>query len=291
MARKQLELSGAGTQMIRAPGVFDGLSARVAASIGFDALYVSGYGVSFSLGHPDAGLITYSEMVERIAVVANVTDIPLICDADTGFGGVANIRRTVRGYEAAGAAAIQIEDQIAPKKCGHTDGRQVAPVDEMVTRIKVATDSRKSDNTLIIARTDARTTLGLTDAIDRAHQYAQAGADILFIEAPESVEELEQITSSLQGPLLVNMVVRGKTPMVSAQHLQEMGFSIAIYPSIGFASIAQTLDIAYRHLRESADALEFPVSFYGEGEPPGALHRLAGFPEVWELEQRFEIKK
>ncbi|MBJ9698535.1 isocitrate lyase/PEP mutase family protein [Burkholderia cenocepacia] len=291
MTRRQLKLAGAGTGMIRAPGVYDGLSARVAESIGFDALYVTGYGVSFSLGHPDAGLVTYSEMVERIAIIADVTDIPLICDADTGFGGVANIRRTVRGYESAGAAAIQIEDQISPKKCGHTDGRLVAPAEEMEVRIKVAVDSRRSEHTQIIARTDARTTLGLSEAIDRAGRYAEAGADVLFIEAPENVDELVKITASLKGPLLVNMVVRGKTPMVSARQLEDMGFAIAIYPSIGFASIAHTLAVAYRHLKEHPDAVDFPVDFYGQSEAPGALHRLAGFPEVWDLERRFEINR
>jgi len=275
--------------LLRAPGVYDGLSALVAARYSFEALYVTGYGISASLGLPDAGLVTYTEMVHRIQVISDVTDIPLVCDADTGFGGVANIRRTVRGYERAGASAIQIEDQESPKKCGHTDGRLVVPIAEMEVRIKVALDSRRSEETLIIARTDSRTTRGLDEAIERANRYHEAGADLIFVESPESEEEMRNIARSVPAPLIANMVVQGKTPLIPAPLLKDMGFAMAIYPSISFRSVAGVLDSVYKYLHHDQDAVNFPVKFFGQDEKAGAMHRLVQFPAVWDLESRFKI--
>ena len=181
-------------ELLVAPGVFDGISARIADQMGFEALYMTGYGtVASHLGLPDAGIATYSDMVGRVEVIADGTTTPLIADGDTGYGGLLNVQYTVRGYEAAGAVAIQLEDQEFPKKCGHMLGRRVVPIEDMVDKVKVAVASRESSDFLIIARTDARTTLGLDEALRRAEAYAKAGADILFVESPESVEEMRTI--------------------------------------------------------------------------------------------------
>src|SRR5690606_28013292 len=195
----------AGGEFILAPGVFEMFSARIADRMGFKALYMTGYGVSAShLGLPDAGLVTYTDMVGRARTIAEGTTTPLIADADTGFGGLINIRQTVRGYEAAGVQAIQIEDQEMPKKCGHTPNRRVVPLPDMLRRIEVAVDARRHDDTLIIARTDARTGLGLDEAIRRGKAFAAAGADIVFIEAPESADEFRRIGESIDAWLLAN---------------------------------------------------------------------------------------
>src|SRR5690349_6862655 len=194
MPLRSLRPALASKKFIAAPGVFDLISALVADRMGFEALYVTGYGtVASSLGLPDAGLATYTEMLERISRIVAMTKTPVIADADTGYGGLLNVRHTVRGYEAAGVAAIQLEDQEFPKKCGHTPNRRVIPMAEMVRKIRVASDARASKDFLIIARTDARTSLGLDEAIARGVAYAEAGADIIFIESPESEQELAEI--------------------------------------------------------------------------------------------------
>lgn len=285
--KEKLVAKRAAGQLMQVPGVYDGITALVASQYPFDALYVTGYGVSASLGMADAGLMTYTEVVERVAVIRGCTDIPLICDADTGFGGTVNINRTVRGFEAAGASAIQIEDQENPKKCGHTDGRRVVPIEEMKARISVALDARRSDHTLIIARTDARTAFGLDEAIRRGQAYREAGADIVFVESPESAAELERVAKEIDGLLMANMVIGGKTPLVDARMLEKMGFAVAIYPSLSFRSAAGALDEAYRFLHEDPHGTDFPVKFFGQDLPPGAMHRLVGFPAVWDLEARF----
>ena len=207
-------------EFILAPGVFEMFSARIADRMGFKALYMTGYGISGShLGLADAGLVTYRDMVERARTIAQGTATPLIADADTGFGGLLNVRETVRGYEAAGVQAIQIEDQEMPKKCGHTPNRRVVPLEDAVKRVEVALAARKSDDFLIVARTDARTGLGLDEAIRRARAFAKAGADILFVEAPESEAEFAQIGAELGGEakLLANMVPTGRSPMLPAR--------------------------------------------------------------------------
>ena len=205
-----------------APGVFEMFSAKIADRMAFKALYMTGYGISAShLGVADAGLVTYRDMVERARTIASGTSKPLIADADTGFGGLLNVRETVRGYEAAGVQAVQIEDQEVPKKCGHTPNRRVVPLADAVRRIEVAVDARRSTDTLVIARTDARTGLGLDEAIARGKAFAKAGADILFIEAPESEDEFRRVGDALAGDakLLANMVPTGKSPVVAAEKL------------------------------------------------------------------------
>ena len=217
--RKLIDLLNARPKdrVIAAPGVYDMVSLRMAAAMGFDALYMTGYGtVASHLGLPDAGLASYADMVGRVEAMASMSGTPLIADGDTGYGGLLNVRHTVRGYERAGAAAIQLEDQEFPKKCGHTPGRRVVPADDMVRKIAVAAEARTSPDFLIIARTDARGSLGLAEAIRRARAYAKAGADMLFVESPESEAEMAEIGRELGDmPLVANMVEGGRTPMLA----------------------------------------------------------------------------
>jgi 2,3-dimethylmalate lyase len=270
---------------IVAPGVYDGLSAKIADQMGFHALYMTGYGtVASRMGVPDAGIATYSDMVEGVKCVAGDTKTPVIADADTGYGGLLNVRTTVRGYEAAGANAIQLEDQEIPKKCGHTLGRRVISMEDMVMKIKVAVDARESDETLIIARTDARTEHGLDEALRRADAYAKAGADILFVESPETLEEMEKIGATIEAPLLANMVPGGgRTPDVGAQQLQGFGFNIAIYPGVGFCAASAAVKEAFTYLKDhgSVIGLDLPQTNITD------LHTLMGFEEVWEFERKF----
>ena len=269
---------------IVAPGVFDMFSAKIADRIGFSALYMTGYGVSGShLGVADAGLITYRDMVERARTIAEGTRTPLIADADTGFGGLLNIRHTVRGYEAAGVQAIQIEDQETPKKCGHTPNRRVIPARDMCRKIEVAVDARTLPDTLIIARTDSRTGLGLEEAIRRGQDYAKAGADIVFVEAPESEDEFKRVGGEVDCWLLANMVPTGKSPVVPADKLKAYGFQIAIYPSAGMSVICAALDANYHYLKGHGSTEGSPTPAYTMAQ----LHDLMGFPEVWAFEKRF----
>lgn len=271
-------------QFTTAPGVFELISARIADQMGFDALYMTGYGtVASYLGEPDAGLATYTDMVNRVATICAHTTTPLIADGDTGYGGLLNVAHTVRGYEAAGAAAIQIEDQEFPKKCGHTPGRRVIPLDDMVAKIKVAVEARQSTDFLIIARTDARTNYGLDEALRRGEAFARAGADVLFIESPESEDEMRQICRSFDLPLLANMVDGGRTPVLSADALAALGYAVAIFPATGFLAMGQALNDAYAHLRQhgSSTGLQTPLYDFN------AFSRLLGFEKVWDFEKRW----
>lgn len=267
-----------------APGVFDMISARIADALGFDALYMTGYGVTASyLGLPDAGLATYTDMQGRAAAIAAGTSTPLIADADTGYGGLLNVRHTVRGYEAAGIAAIQIEDQEYPKKCGHTPDRRVIPAEDMVRKIQVAVESRSSADFLIIARTDARTAHGLDEALRRGEAYAKAGADIVFIESPESESELERIGRSFDAPLLVNMVEGGRTPILPPARLKALGFTIALYPAAGFLAAGAALRGVYGDLRDKGTSQGTSVPL----ESFAAFSKLMGFEDVWAFERRW----
>ncbi len=268
--------------LVVAPGVFDGITARIADSMGFDALYMTGYGsVASSLGLPDAGLATYSDMVGRVRMISSVTGTPLIADGDTGYGGLLNVDHTVRGYEAAGASCIQIEDQEFPKKCGHTPGRKVIPLADAARKIKVASEARSSKDFLILARTDARTTLGLDEALRRGEAFAKAGADIIFIESPESVQEMRQIAAAFHQPLLANMVEGGRTPVLSRAELEEIGFKVAIFPASGFLSVGAALKKVYGHLRERGSTSDFN----GELHDFNGFNKLMGFERVWEFDK------
>ncbi len=268
---------------VTAPGVFDLISALIADRMGFKALYVTGYGtVASSLGLPDAGLATYSQMIDRIGRITEMTKTPIIADADTGYGGLLNVRHTVRGYEQAGVTAIQIEDQEFPKKCGHTPNRRVIPAADMVRKIRVASDSRSSADFLIVARTDARTGRGLDEAIRRGIAYGEAGADVIFVESPESEEELAEIGRRIDKPLLANMVNGGRTPMLPADRLAALGFSIAIFPAIGFLAAGEALQRAYADLQQNGTTTAaVPVFSFTE------FNKLMGLDDVREFERRY----
>jgi 2,3-dimethylmalate lyase len=271
-------------ELLVAPGVFDGVSARIADQMGFEALYMTGYGtVASHLGLPDAGIATFSDMVSRVAVLARGTNTPLIADGDTGYGGLLNVQYTVRGYETAGAVAIQLEDQEFPKKCGHMLGRRVVPVEDMVDKVKVAVASRDSRDFLIIARTDARTTRGLDEALRRAEAYAKAGADILFVESPESIEEMRKIGRTFDRPLMANMVEGGRTPIADKKTLEEIGYSIAIYPAFGFLAAGDALRNAYRHLKQNGSSVGANVPLYKFSE----FSELMGFGAVSEFDKTY----
>ena len=270
--------------LIVAPGVFDMVSLRLADSFGFDALYMTGYGtVASHLGLPDAGLATYSDMVGRVSAMAGMARTPLIADADTGYGGLLNMRHTVRGYEAAGAAAIQIEDQEFPKKCGHTPGRRVIPMEDMVRKIRVAVDSRGTPDFLIIARTDARTSLGLDEALRRAEAYARAGADILFVESPESEQEMRRIGSAFELPLVANMVERGRTPVLTRPELEALGYRIAIFPVTPLLAAVRAMADVYQGFKQHGSSAGTSVPLYDFAD----LTRLMGFEDVWAFEKRY----
>lgn len=250
-------------RVLSAPGVFEMVSAKLADSIGFDALYMTGYGtVASYLGLPDAGLASYTDMVNRVQQFVSVTDTPMICDADTGYGGLLNVMHTVRGYEAAGASAIQLEDQEFPKKCGHMLGRRVIPAEAMADKIRVAVETRDDPNFLIIARTDARTTLGLDEALRRGELYAKAGADLLFIESPESVEEMERIGRSFDVPLVANMVEGGRTPVLSRDELQSLGYGLAIFPATAFLAAGAAMGSVFRKIREDGSTVGLDTPLY-----------------------------
>ena len=287
MADPRLKSAFAAGRFIVAPGIFDLISARVADGMGFDCLYVTGFGtVASHLGVADAGIATYTDMVGRVGQMARGVRTPVIADADTGYGGLLNVRHTVQGYEAAGASGIQLEDQEIPKKCGHTPGRRVIPAEEMALKIRVAVDARRDPDFLIVARTDARTTLGLEEAIRRGRLFAEAGADIVFIESPESESEMEAIgRAGIGRPLLANMVEGGRTPILPAERLRAIGYAMAIYPAIGFLAAAAALERAYAHLKGHGDS-----SAIGESYGFRRMTDLMGFPEVWEFETRWAAK-
>src|SRR5919199_3174235 len=256
MADPRLKAAFAARRFVVAPGIFDMISARIADGMGFECLYATGFGtVASHLGVADAGIATYTDMVGRVGTIARGCRTPVVADADTGYGGLLNVRHTVMGYEAAGVAGIQLEDQEMPKKCGHTPGRRVIPAEEMVLKIRVAAEARRDPNFLIVARTDARTTLGLEEAIRRGRMFADAGADIIFIESPESEAEMAEIGRSIGKPLLANMVEGGRTPILPAERLKQLGYSIAIYPGTGFLAAAQALERVYSHLKQTGDSL------------------------------------
>ena len=253
--------------ILRAPGAFDAWSARLVEKAGFPVVYMTGYGASASvLGQPDIGLMTMSEMVKQAGNMASAVEVPFIADGDTGYGGVLNVIRTVREFERAGVAGLQLEDQVFPKRCGHMEGKQVVPVEEMTAKIRAAVYARKSDDFVIIARTDARAVTGLDDALLRAHAYAEAGADALFVEAPQSVEEMKKIASEFTLPLVANMVEKGKTPLLPARELEQLGYKIAIYPVTTLYAATRAMMKVLKNLQE-------------EAAPDSLLEDLVGFEE------------
>ena len=282
MANPKLRQMIEAREFISAPGVFDMISTLVADEMGFPALYVTGYGVAAShKGLPDAGIMTYTDMETRVRSIVKRAKTPVIADADTGYGGLLNVRHTVRGYEDAGVTAIQIEDQEYPKKCGHTPGRRVVPLEEMIAKIKVANDSRSSPDFLIIARTDSRTSLGLEEALRRGNAFEQAGADVVFIEAPESIEEMQTINDRINSPTLINMVSGGRTPVLPSEELAKLGFAIGIHPALGFLAAGKALKDAYGALAEKGDVSTTNLEDFGY------FSKLMGFEDIWEFERKW----
>lgn len=275
-------------EILIAPGVYDGLTAALATDAGFEALYLSGAAVAYTrLGRPDIGLSTASEMAETMALIADRTDLPVIMDADTGFGNALNARRTLQSYERAGAAALQVEDQTYPKKCGHLSDKSLISKEEMTGKIAAMADARRHD-TLIIARTDAIAVEGFNAAIDRAGSYIEAGADVLFIEAPRDSGELSRIANTFKGrvPLLANMVEGGATPISSATTLQEMGFDIVIFPGGIVRALARTAQEYYASLINTGSNKAFSARMHDFD----GLNAAIGTPEMLALGKRFDGK-
>jgi 2-methylisocitrate lyase-like PEP mutase family enzyme len=271
--------------LISTPGVFDMISTRIAKQFEFDAFYMTGYGtVASHLGLPDVGLATFSDMVGRVELIANTLDKPLVADGDTGYGGLLNVAHTVKGYEKAGASAIQLEDQEFPKKCGHTLGRRVIPIEDMVNKIRVAIDTRQDPNFLIVARTDARTAYGLDEALRRGDAYRKAGADILFIESPESEDEMQRICTEFKGtPLVANMVEGGFTPVLSRETLETLGYRLAIFPTCGFLAAAAAMNAVYQTLAKEGSTSNFNGELFDFKE----FSKLMGFEAIWEFDKKY----
>ncbi len=274
-------------KMIVAPGAHDALTAKIIGKTGFDAVYMTGYGQAAShLGNPDVGLLTMSEMVARASAIVEAAGVPVIADADTGFGNAINVRRTVREYEKAGVAVIQLEDQVMPKKCGHMLGRQVIPKEEMVGKIKAAADARMDDDFMIMARTDARTIMGIDEAIERGMAYQEAGADIIFIESPESKEEMVMINKAIKVYTLANMVEGGRTPMLPNQELEALGYNLVIYPTAStYLTTKAMLTLMETLKKEGTTATMIPemVTF-------SEFNDLIGLTEIRALEAKYSGK-
>lgn len=272
-------------EFIVAPGLHDMIAASVANKVGFDIVYGTGYWLTASsLGLPDAGIATYTQMLDRMATLVRTSQGAVIADADTGYGGLLNVHHTVRGYEAAGVTAIQLEDQEFPKKCGHTPGKRCVPTQDMVDKIRVAAAAREDKkNFLIIARTDARAALGVDETMRRLEAYAEAGADILFFEAPQSEEEMRRACAAFDTPMLANMADGGKTPILPAKVLEEIGFALAIYPSLTSLAAAAAMERALTQLKNTGVSQTPEVPLFDFQEFCG----LIGFEDVWEFDKRW----
>jgi len=265
--RQRLKQALAERRAMLVPGAANALTARIIEDLGFEAIYLTGAGLANTgLGVPDIGLVTLTELVDATAAIAAVTALPLIVDADTGFGNALNVARSVRALERAGAAAIQLEDQVSPKRCGHFEGKEVIPAAEMASKVRAAVDTRNSGDFLVIARTDARAIEGLDAAIARAQIYAEAGADLTFVEAPVSPEELAAIPQRLPVPQVANMVVGGKTPLASQEELAAMGYGLVLYANAALQASVLAMQEVLGALRE-------------DGSLARVEHRLAGFTE------------
>ena len=274
-------------EIVVAPGVYDALGALLAEQAGFEALYLSGASIAYTrLARPDVGLVTASEVENTIANIADRIALPLIVDADTGFGNALNVFRTVRLFERAGASAIQLEDQVTPKRCGHLEGKAVVSAGEMQGKIRAALDARASPDTLVIARTDAVAVEGLEPALERAERYREAGADVLFIEALRSVDEMKHALAHFRGrvPLLANMVEGGKTPLQPAADLQALGYSIAIFPG----GLARALAFAAREYFAALRRDGSTGALRGRMLDFDGLNALIGTPAMLELGKRYE---
>lgn len=275
----------AGPEPVLAPGVFDALGARLVEEAGFPAVYMTGFGTAAALlGRPDVGLLTMGEMVENAARIVAACELPVIADADTGYGNPLNVIRTVQEYERAGVAAIHIEDQVAPKKCGHMEGKQVIPASEMEAKVRAAVAARRSDDFVIIARTDARAVEGMAGAIDRARRYHEAGADVLFVEAAETEDEVAAVAGEMRGiPLLFNWAEGGKTPPLDHATLTALGFRIVIFPIATLLGTTRWIRQALAEIRTAGT----PLPIMDQLPRFGEFCDFIGLPEIHDLEDRF----
>jgi 2,3-dimethylmalate lyase len=271
-------------EILVAPGAPDALTARVIQQAGFEAVYVTGAGfANAGLGLPDLGLASMTEVVEQVRRIAAAVDVPVIADADTGYGNALNVVRTVRELERAGAAAIQIEDQVSPKRCGHFEGKEVVPTGEMLGKIAGARYARRHPDLVLIARTDARAVEGLDRAIARGRAYAAAGADVVFVEAPRSVDELRALPAAIPAPLLANMVEGGQTPLLGADELQAMGYRVVIFANTALRVAARAVQDAMRVLRQEGTTRSLLERMLSWDE----RQRLVGLPDYEALARRF----
>ncbi len=272
-------------EILVAPGAHDVLTARIIEMTGFDAVYMTGYGTSASLiGQPDVGLLTQTEMFERAINIVNAVEVPVIADADNGFGNAINVQRTVRLYEKAGVACVQLEDQVSPKKCGHMMGRELITMQEMVGKIHAAVDARENGDFMIMARTDARTEFGIEAAIERGKAYEEAGADLLFIESPETEEEMKTITTSFNVPVLANMIEHGRTPLLSAQKLEDIGYDLVIFCVSSTYAAAK----AVQDLMNTLKAEGTTEGFMDRMIPFEKFNRMIGLPDIRAKEEKFD---
>jgi 2-methylisocitrate lyase-like PEP mutase family enzyme len=266
------------------PGAVDAITARVVEECGFEAVYVTGAGfANASFGRPDVGLVTASEVLTHVQRIVDVVDIPVVVDADTGYGGVLNVRRTVQQLERAGAAAVQLEDQVLPKRCGHFDGNTVVPVEEMLRKLTAAIDAREDSDFLVIARTDAYQTEGYDGAVRRALAYAAVGADAVFVEAPSHLDELRRLPKLIEAPLIANMVEGGKTPLLNSHDLEEMGFRVALFANTALRVGVEAVFKAMQTLRSdggSQNLLDRMLTWEQR-------QKLVGLPDMQALEERY----
>ena len=283
---KKLRALLEGPELLMAPGVADALNARLVAEANFKAIYMTGSGTTASrLGMPDIGLLSVSEMVDNASRIADASGLPLISDADTGYGGPLNVHRTIRMFEKAGAAGVHIEDQNWPKRCGHLSGKTIVPAREMISKIQAACDGRVDENFVIIARTDALALEGLNSALDRAEQYAEAGADIIFVESPSTLEEIKAIPKKIRKPTLYNMAASGKTPFLKNNEIEKFGFKVVIYPN--FAMLAAVP--AVRHYLSELKNNGTVAHLVNEMASFQDLFNLVGMETVRQMEEKYSV--
>jgi 2,3-dimethylmalate lyase len=280
MIRQSLKKSG---QLIM-PGVYDALSARIATTAGFEVIFISGYSVAATmLGEPDFGILTQTEMLSAAQRICSVTDLPVIVDADTGYGNAINVIRTVDELIRIGAAGMFLEDQVWPKRCGHMKGKQVIPLEEQLKKLQAAIDAKKNRDFFIVARTDALQALGLNEAISRGIAFKQAGADAVFIEAPETKEQMLAISRSVPGPLVANMLERGATPLMGPQELRDLGFDLIVWPLAPLYSAAKSLNEVYTTLRREGTTVEILDRLMHFDE----FNRIVGLEEKYQLDDKY----
>jgi 2,3-dimethylmalate lyase len=280
MIRRSLKKSG---QLVM-PGVYDALSAQIATKTGFEVIFISGYSLAATmLGEPDFGILTQTEMLSAAQRICSVTDLPVIVDADTGYGNAINVIRTVDELIRIGAAGMFLEDQVWPKRCGHMKGKQVIPLEEQLKKLQSAIDAKRNSDFFIVARTDARQALGLNEAITRGIAFKKAGADAVFIEAPETKEEMLEIARCVPGPLVANMLERGVTPLMGPQELRDLGFDLVVWPLAPLYSVAKSLNEVYTTLRRDGTTMDILDRLM----PFDEFNRIVGLEEKYQLDEKY----